>query len=367
MVQKLPLGIAAALLLALVAFTVTPAENVSAQDPDIVVTAGDGEVGYSVNAFLPGTVTIMEGQSVSWEFPWYELHLVVFVEGASPDDFVVSAPGTEWPNDTGYVFSGDTFGDPASPAVFGPIVFPEAGSYAYFCPIHPLMTATVNVVSSGDVDTQADVDARGDAEYAPRLAEAKAVAASLSAAGVKVTPRADGTSLYELVVGGLTTAGDDAMQFFPPTTNVKVGDTVKWVSTIEVPHTVTFNAPPGPPEGDPFAIPQTSNTTFDGNGFTHSGILWTVPEPNSFTSYELTFTATGSFQYICILHAPQGMVGTVNVAAAPTPTPTPTAAPEPPDVGTGLAGNGTSPIWFLGIAALLIAVAGGGVAVSTRR
>ncbi|MGH7751385.1 MAG: hypothetical protein ACREN5_01100, partial [Gemmatimonadales bacterium] len=64
MVQKLPLGIAAALLLVLVAFTVTPAKQASAQDPaDIVIRAGDGEAGYSVNAFLPGSVTIQEGQS----------------------------------------------------------------------------------------------------------------------------------------------------------------------------------------------------------------------------------------------------------------------------------------------------------------
>lgn len=374
MLQKLPLGIAAALLLALVAFNVTPATEVTAQDAaDITIRAGDGETGYSVNAFLPGEVTIMEGQSIAWIFPWYEPHIVAFVAGEPPEEPEVSPPGTEWPNDAGYVYSGDIFGDPADPPVFGPIVFPEAGEYEYFCPIHPLMTAVVNVVASGDVDTQEEVDARGETEYQTRLAAVKALAAALSAEEVSVTPRADGTSLYEVVVGGVTATGDDAMQFFPASANIKVGDTVRWTTDNATPHTVTFNAPPGPPQGDPFAIPRTGETTFAGEGFRHSGILWTVPEENSFTSYELTFTGTGSFQYICILHAPQGMMGTVNVAAAPppptaTPTPTKTAAPAPPATGTGVTSNdGTSPIWFLAIAGLLVMVAGSGVVVSARR
>ncbi len=379
MLQKLPLGIAAALLLALVAFNVTPATEVTAQDAaDITIQAGGGEPGYSVNAFLPGEVTIMEGQSIAWEFPWYEPHIVAFIETEPAVELEISPPGTEFPNEAGYVYSGDIFGDPEDPPVFGPIVFPEAGEYEYFCPIHPLMTAVVNVVASGDVDTQEEVDARGAAEYATRLATVKALGAALAAEQVTVTPRPDGTSLYEVVVGGVTPEGDDVMQFFPATANLLVGDTVKWTTNNATPHTVTFNAPPGPPQGDPFAIPRTAETTFAGEGFRHSGILWTVPEENSFTEYELTFTGTGSFQYICILHAPQGMAGTVNVAAAPppstptpvppTPTPTQTTAPAPPATGSGVTSNdGTSPIWFLAIAGLLVMVAGGGVVVSARR
>src|SRR5688572_8262665 len=228
----------------------------------------------------------MEGQSVSWEFPWFEPHIVAFLAGPPPDgEPEVSPPGTEWPNtDPGYVYSGDIFGNPSDPPVFGPIVFPEAGEYEYFCPIHPLMTATVTVVADGDVDTQEEVDARAAAEYGSRLATVKALGAALAAEEVTVTPRPDGTSLYEVVVGGVTAAGDDVMQFFPAAANVKVGDTVRWTSDNATPHTVTFNAPPGPPQGDPFAIPRTAETTFAGEGFRHSGILWTVPEPNSYTS-----------------------------------------------------------------------------------
>lgn len=374
MARTLPLSIAAALLLALVALSAAPSKDAAAQTaPDIVVQAGGGEQGYSVNAFLPGTVTIMKGKSVGWEFPWFEPHTVTFLPANTPppDAPVASPPGTQWPNTTpGYVTSDLIFGDPANPPTFGPIVFPTAGEYEYFCDIHPKMTGKVVVVESGTVDTQATADARATAEYAPRLASVKAVAAALKAATAKVTPRSDGTSIYEVVVGGVNTAGDDAMQYFPPAANVKTGDTVKWVSTIDVPHTVSFNVPPGPPQGDPFEMPQTPETTFGGTGLRHSGIIWTVPGPPNFvTSYELTFTATGSFQYICILHAPQGMMGTVNVTAAPPPpTPTPTAAPQPPATGTGVTtGGGTSPVWFLAIAGLLVLLAGTGVVASARQ
>lgn len=368
MIRSLPLGIAAALLLALVALSAAPTNDADAAS-NLVVKAGEGEPGYNVNAFLPGTVTVMKGDSVTWEWGWWEPHIVAFLSGPPGEgEPPVSPPGTTWPNAAGVVYSGFVFGDIANPPTFGPIVFTTAGEYDYLCPIHPQMTAKIKVVESGDTDTQAELDARAAAEYAPRLASLKAVATALGAVGAKITPRADGTSLYELVVGGVNNQGDDVMQFFRPAANIKTGDTVKWVTTIEAPHTVTFNAPPGPPQGDPFEIPRTTGTTFDGTGFQHSGILFDIPEPGFYQSYELTFTKAGSFPYICILHAPQAMVGTVNVTAAATPTPTPTAAPQPPKTGTGAGGGGgTSPLWFLGIAGLFVAVTGGGVAWATRR
>jgi len=351
---------------------------VKAQDGNLTIRAGDGEQGYSVNQFLPREVTIAEGTTITWTFPWYEPHIVAFVDGVPPDEPVITQDAV-WPNDQGYVFSGQIFGNPDNPPAFS-VTFPEAGSYMYLCPIHPLMTATVNVVAAGgDTDTQAEVDARGEAEYQAGLAQIKAVAAVVAGQGGAITPRADGTKLLEVKVGALDVDGNDAMQFFPAAANINVGDTIVWTSDNATPHTVTFNMQEAPPFGDPFALLKTPEDTFGGQGFRNSGILWTVPEENSYTSYELTFTAAGSFNYICILHADQGMAGTVNVAAATTPTATvtttatatatatKTATPAAPTAGTGSGGSASGAWLLIAGAAAAFMIGGGTLGAATLR
>lgn len=390
--RKLLWGLPALAVATFAVFAPGAQGDVQAQDPGIVIDAGDGEVGYSVNQFLPGTVTVAEGTTVTWQFPWMEPHIVAFVDGAPPAEPAVTTDA-EWPNDEGYVYSGDVFGNPDNPPTFS-VTFPEAGTYQYFCPIHPLMVATVEVVADGeDVDTQADVDARAEAEYATNLAAVKAVAAAANADGGSVTPRPDGTKLFEVIVGAVDASGNDAQQFFPGTANINAGDTVKWISTNQTPHTVTFN-PPDVLQGDPFALPRSADTEItDQTEIVNSGILWTVPgQPNSYTEYELTFPQAGTYTYVCILHAPQGMVGTINVAAQTTPTATATAtstatatatstatstatatststtAPKPPTTGNGdEAGSGANWLLIAGAAAAFLAASGAFGAATLRR
>ncbi|MCC7365934.1 MAG: hypothetical protein IT303_16330 [Dehalococcoidia bacterium] len=380
-----------------------------AQGSGVTVLAGDGETGYSVNQFLPANVTVAEGTTVTWEFPWYEPHIVAFLEGEPPAGPPPISEDAVWPNDEGIVFSGDIFGDPATPPTFD-VTFPEAGTYQYFCPIHPQMVATVTVVASGDTDTQAEIDARADAEYATNIALVKALATAQGAKGGTITPRADGTNLFEVIVGGVDENGNDAMLFFPTTANIETGDTVRWVADAFSPHTVTFNAPPGPPSGDPFAIPQFAGDTYPGGtDLVHSGILTTVPGEygeSDYATFELTFDAAGTFNYVCILHAPQGMVGSVTVAQATTPTATPTAtatatatatptstptltptatatatatasatatatqttAPRPPSTGSGTEdGNTMALVLVLGAAGAFLAAGGAFGAATLRR
>lgn len=358
-----------ALAMAIFAITGTGGSRpVNAQDGTIVLLAGDGEPGYSVNQFLPREVTIAEGTTITWEFPWYEPHLVVFVEGAPPQDPQVTENAV-WPNDQGYVYSGEVFGDPNNPPTFS-VTFPEAGTYEYFCPIHPLMTATVNVVAEGgDVDTQADVDARAAAEYDANITSIKAVSAAVAARGGAVTPRPDGTKLLEVIVGSIDDAGNDGMQFYPDAANINVGDTIRWITEVPTPHTVTFNIQDAPPFDDPFALPRTPEETFGGQGFRNSGIMWTS-DPST-VEYSLTFTTEGTYQYMCILHANQGMVGVVNVsAAAETPTATATATatatPKSPSTGTGTATGGDNLLLLAAVGAALV-IAGGATGCATLR
>ena len=108
---------------------------------------------------------------------------------------------------------------------------------------------------------------------------------------------------------------------------VRVGDTVEWVSRdASIPHTVTFGTEPADPR------PPSSNVTSDSDGARHatigppgdsvnSGIMPPAPQdrpglaqaPLAVTRFRVTFTAPGTFNYICSLHDNLGMKGTVIV------------------------------------------------------
>ena len=54
------------------------AVSANAQANSVKVNAGNGEPGYAVNAFLPDSITITTGTTVSWQFPWIEPHTITF-------------------------------------------------------------------------------------------------------------------------------------------------------------------------------------------------------------------------------------------------------------------------------------------------
>lgn len=70
------------------------------------------------DAFVPGTIAIQPGESVTW---------------VNEDDKPHTATGAGW--DTGTI-------DPGASAT---VLFEKAGSFAYACTFHPKMTGTVNV------------------------------------------------------------------------------------------------------------------------------------------------------------------------------------------------------------------------------
>jgi hypothetical protein len=84
------------------------------------------------------------------------------------------------------------------------------------------------------------------------------------------------------------------------------------------------------------------------------------------SSYSLTFTKAGTYTYACLLHANQGMTGTIVVsdkAAAPAQQPAQQPAIKPPNTGTGgMAGSGGGgwlpALLVLGIAGVALLVAG---------
>src|SRR6266540_2083916 len=118
-------------------------------------------------------------------------------------------------------------------------------------------------------------------------------------------------------VGAGTTAGN---VYLPGDMTVLVGDSVKWTTESDEPHSVTFgNGPAGvPPPNWPAAGFTGTNPpppgvgaltgTYAGTGFLNSELLFKG------SSATVTFTAAGTFPFICQIHP--GMSGTVHVVAS---------------------------------------------------
>ncbi len=116
---------------------------------------------------------------------------------------------------------------------------------------------------------------------------------------------------------------DQALQgmvFLPKEIWVDAGDTVTWTIRSGEFHTITFlprgeQRPPFNPN-DPKQTQRQGGSTYDGTGYLNSGLLM-LGTPN--TSYSLTFTKPGDYQYICLVHTM--MSGVVHVRPAGTAYP----------------------------------------------
>lgn len=333
-----------------------------ADEATINVRAGDGEVGYAVNTFLPQSVYLRVGDTVTWDFPWDEPHSVTFGEitgnpdaPSNPDEAVPEYDGT------GFLNSGLVFPSPEG-STFS-VKFTAEGTFDYYCFIHPFMTGEVVIQGPGvgEQDNQASVDARGAAAYTSSINELKAAAGAASAKPVAISSKVGGGKKYTLTVSSLTDLkSGDVMQFFPAKFNVNVNDEVEFVSTIATPHDVIFTPPgvdisAGPPAGapqdllewDPFSggYHYSKGIKLDNTSVVASPMIgngW--PEGNAAS---FTFTKAGTYNYACALHASQGMVGQINVTGG---------APGAPNTGAG-AGNGGSSNQGLLLLAGAVAVA----------
>lgn len=133
--------------------------DVKAQADDIAdpqpgantVVAGWSEGVTAVNRFLPETLEVSAGTTVTWDaLSDFEPHTVAFgnYQAGAP------APGfstPKGPKSGGSYTSGDAnsgfFGKPGGPFPPGPftLTFPNAGEYTYVCTLHPGMAGTVKV------------------------------------------------------------------------------------------------------------------------------------------------------------------------------------------------------------------------------
>jgi plastocyanin len=118
---------------------------------------------------------------------------------------------------------------------------------------------------------------------------------------------------------GISTAHTDVLAFSPTPVGVKAGDTVTFLNSSAAPHTASFNPPfqdPTDPRTD-VPAPGKSPQTLTATGFFNSGLL--PPDappgagpPAAVRSFSFKVAGAGTYSYLCLLHAPSGMVGVIN-------------------------------------------------------
>jgi plastocyanin len=139
---------------------------------------------------------------------------------------------------------------------------------------------------------------------------------------------------YAVLVGAENVPrGIDIMAFFPSKVTIHAGDSILWIQNSNEIHTVTFlggTAPPellapaavlglptppvapGPLVFNPLAVNRTAPPAGLGNDttFVNSGLMGR--ETGQYRSFELRFTAEGTYHYLCLVHG-EIMSGTIEV------------------------------------------------------
>ena len=193
--------------------------------------------------------------------------------------------------------------------------FTKAGSYSFLCLVHAGMAGTVHVQPAGSAypKTQAQVDRAAHVTANRLLADGRALRGRTLGA-----THASGRTQATLGTGASLGADGSLaiMRFLPSRIVIHAGGTVEWTNRDpETPHTVTFGEePPGGPFGafapSGAAVPGHATLTSpdeDANsGFVGAGLPFG-------TTFSATFTAPGSYHFICALHDELGMTGTVVV------------------------------------------------------
>jgi len=183
----------------------------------------------------------------------------------------------------------------------------------------------------------AGLGAAGFAALGRRSAFARQDAPASPVASPAVGAQADGSTLWRVKVGDMRMDAPIELQgFFPGEITVAVGDSI-WFDLGQMPmfHTVSFlsggempgllipdpeapapegTAAAGPPKLilNPAVLFPSGTAQYDGTGYVSSGADF-FRDPSQ--PYVLTFTAEGSFDYLCIPHG-SVMRAKVNVVAA---------------------------------------------------
>ncbi|HXP86537.1 MAG TPA: plastocyanin/azurin family copper-binding protein [Bryobacteraceae bacterium] len=288
---------------------------------------------------MPNEFWIHAGDSIQFTFATDEPHTVSLLKtgqtrpaafslvGINGNVFI-GCPGTT-PDGSSFDNSACVSSAPSSPGQTYTVNFPTAGNFKLVCLVHTRMTAAIHVLPLSQTlpYNQADYDLQAYREGSQLLWDAFGLQGRGNDRGERTTGLAVTAGISAILANGGGSQTTAVMRFLGATTVVHVGDTVEWTNlSTPVFHTITFGTEPA---ND---MPPSPGVTVDSDGVRHatvgspndnvnSGFIGapnqeTVGEPQAaldLTRFRVTFTAPGTFDYICALHDDVGMKGTVIV------------------------------------------------------
>jgi plastocyanin len=278
-------------------------------------------------AFLPASITVKTGAAVEWTAPGSEPHTITFLPAGQtppspdkPENAALREKSTTGAYDGTQTFSSTIIPTGQKPEKYS-LTFPKAGAFTYNCIIHPGMSGSVKVVDDAAVaDTQAAIDARAKTEQNKWLAEGRAAKKTLLETPLKKTANSDGSTTWTIAMG-TNTQHTAVLAFQPTNAAIKAGDKVVFVNNSSDPHTASFKGKqelPANPESkeamqpSPGPSPQTLNDT---DAFNSGWLPPNAPPgkgpPEAVRSFTYAIPKAGSYSYVCLLHQPSGMGGTI--------------------------------------------------------
>jgi plastocyanin len=283
----------------------------------------------AVLEFLPEKVKVATGTTVTWDIAGPEPHSVTFVppgttvppSTAADDSLTFPTPATAPYDGTTLANSGVLPQGETSQVQKFSMTFGKAGTYSYYCVLHPNMVGTVTV-ADGTGDSQAAITKKGNREKAKYVKEGEAAKKKLMAAKPKSTKGSDGTTTYTVAMG-VSTAHTDVLAFSPAPQKVKAGDHVTFVNNSAAPHTASFGGslvPLNPIAPEVMgAVPGPSPQSLSSGTYLNTG--WLPPKakqgpPLAARSYTFAVPDAGKYEYVCVLHLPSGMAAEIDASSS---------------------------------------------------
>ncbi len=230
----------------------------------------DSDVSLDIVNFTHQDQTVSVGETVAWQNGDSAPHTTTSGEPGARTD--------TW--DSGSLQPGGTFS----------FRFEEAGTFSYFCTIHPTMRASITVegeMAEEPSATPSPAPVPTATSVPPTPTAVPPTATAVPPTAPAVPPTAVPPTATPEASAGPEPRSVDTVQFRHPNITVQVGTEVTWTNQDGAPHTVTSGLP--------------GSMT----GLFRSGTM------SGGAAFSFTFDQAGSFQYFCEIHP--SMQATVTV------------------------------------------------------